>query len=68
MIQLGSRSYIIFSLGFYPHETAKANKIYLIETFSRARVGKYLFNMFPTRDGLNQGDVLSPLLFNFPFE
>ena len=40
----------------------------LIETYSRARVGKNLSETFPIRNGLKQGDVLSPLLFNFALE
>ena len=35
------------------------------ETYSRARVGKNLSDMFPIRNVLKQGDALSPLLFNF---
>jgi len=35
------------------------------ETYSRVRVGKNLSDMFPIRNGLKQGDALSPLLFNF---
>jgi len=38
-------------------------KICLNETYSRLRVGKYLPDMFPFRNGLKQGDTLS-LLFN----
>jgi hypothetical protein len=30
------------------------------------RVDKNLSDMFPIRNGLQQGDALSPLLFNFP--
>ena len=37
----------------------------LTETYSRVRVGKNLSEMFPIRNGLKQGDALSPLLFNF---
>ena len=37
----------------------------LTETYSRVRVGKNLSDMFPIRNGLKQGDALSPLLFNF---
>ena len=38
--------------------------MYLNETYSRVRVGKNLSDMFPIRNDLKQGDVLSPLLFN----
>ena len=31
-------------------------------------VGKNLSEMFPIRNGLKQGDALSPLLFNFALE
>jgi hypothetical protein len=37
----------------------------LTETYSRVQVGKDLSVMFPIRNGLKQGDVLSPWLFNF---
>ena len=36
----------------------------LTETYSKVRVGKNLSDMFPNRNGLKQGDALSPLLFN----
>jgi len=36
----------------------------LTETYSRVWVGKNLFDVFPIRNGLKQGDALSPLLFN----
>jgi hypothetical protein len=42
--------------------------MYLIEKYSRIRVGKNLSDMFPIRNGLKQRDVLSPLLFNFALE
>jgi hypothetical protein len=32
------------------------------------RVGKYLSDRFPIKNGLKQGDALSPLLFNFALE
>ena len=35
---------------------------------SRIRVGKHLCDMFPIRDGLKQGDALSPLLYNFALQ
>ena len=37
----------------------------LTETYSRVRLGKNLSDMFPVRNGLKQGDALSPLIFNF---
>ena len=40
----------------------------LTKTYSRARVGKNLSDMFPIRKGLKRGDALSPLLFNFALE
>jgi hypothetical protein len=40
----------------------------LTETYSRVREGKNLSEMFPIRNSLKQGDVLSPLLFNFALE
>ena len=38
------------------------------ETYSTVRVGKNLSDMFPIRNGLKQGDALSPLLFNFALQ
>jgi hypothetical protein len=40
----------------------------LNETYSRVRVGKHLFDTFPIKNGLKEGDALSPLLFNFALE
>jgi len=40
-------------------------KMCLNETYSRVQVGKNLPDMFPIRNGMKQGDTLSPLLFNF---
>ena len=37
-------------------------------TYSRVRIGKILSDLFPMRNGLKQGDALSPLLFNFALE
>ena len=36
----------------------------LSETYSRARVGRFLSDAFPIHCGLKQGDAFSPLLFN----
>jgi len=43
-------------------------KMCLTEAYSRVQVGKNLSNMFPIRNGLKQGDALSPLLLNFVLE
>ena len=43
-------------------------KICSTEIYSRVRVGKNLSDRFPIRNGLQQGDALSPLLFNFALE
>ena len=66
--QLGGTSCVIFSLSWYPHELGKANKICLRETYCTVRVARHLSDLFPIKRGLKQGDVLSPLLFNFALE
>ena len=38
------------------------------KTYSRARVGKHLSDMFSIKNGLKEGDALSPLFFNFVLE
>jgi len=43
----------------------KLIKTCLNETYCRFRVGKHQSNMFPIKNGLKQGDDLSPLFFNF---
>ena len=40
----------------------------LTETYSRVQIGKILSDMFLVRNGLKQGDALSPLLFTFALE
>jgi len=37
----------------------------LTETYSRVRAGKNLSGMFPIKNSLKQGDVLSPLILTF---
>ena len=51
-----------------PNKLVRLIKMCLAETYSRVRVGKNLCDMFPIRNGLKQGDALSPLLFNFTLE
>jgi hypothetical protein len=46
----------------------KLIETFLNETYSRVRVGKHLSDIFPIRNGLKQGDPLSPLLLNFALE
>ena len=43
-------------------------KMCLTEMYSRGRIGKNLSERFPIRNGLEGGDALSPLLFNFALE
>jgi hypothetical protein len=50
-----------------PMKLVRLIKMYLIETYSRVRVGKHLSDTFPIKNGLKQ-DALSPLLFNFALE
>jgi sorting nexin-29 len=40
----------------------------LNETYSKFHIGKLLSDKFPIQNGLKQGDVLLPLLFNFALE
>ena len=51
-----------------PLKLVRQIKMCLTENCIRVRVGKNLFDMFPIRNGLKQGDALSPLLFNFTLE
>jgi len=51
-----------------PMILVKLIKMCLSAKYSRAWVGKNLFDMFPVRNGLKQGDALSPLFFNFALE
>jgi hypothetical protein len=43
-------------------------KMCLNETYSKVHIGKHLSDSLPIQNGLKQGDVLSPLLFNFALE
>jgi len=51
-----------------PQKLERLIKMCLTEMYSTVRVGKNLTDMFPIRNGLKQGDALSPLLFNFALE
>jgi hypothetical protein len=43
-------------------------KMCLNDTYNRDGVDKHLSDMFPIRNGLKQGDVLTPLIFNLAIE
>ena len=45
-----------------PMKLVRLIKMCLTETYSIVRVGKNLSDVFPIRNGLKQGDALSPLL------
>jgi hypothetical protein len=42
--------------------------MYLNEIYSRVRVGKLLFDMFPVKNGVKQGDAVSFSLFIFALD
>jgi hypothetical protein len=60
--------YIILIQFGIPIELARLLKCVLTEKYSRGWGGKNLSDMFPVRNGLKQGDALSPFLFNFAEE
>jgi len=51
-----------------PMKLVRLVKVCLTETYSRVWVGKNLSHIFPVRNGLKQGNALSPLLFYFSLE
>jgi hypothetical protein len=59
---------IIIEFGISMKIVLRLITVCLNRTYSRARVGKYLSDMFPINNVLKQGDALSPLLFNFALE
>jgi hypothetical protein len=58
---------LIFELGI-PMKLLRLIKICLNENCSRVRVSKHSSDVFPVRNDLKQGDVLSSLLFNLAVE
>jgi len=51
-----------------PRKLVRLIKMSLTEIYSRVRVGKNVSDRFPIRIGFKQGDVVSPMLFNFALE
>jgi len=58
---------ILIEVGI-PMKLVRLTKMCVTEKYSRVRVGKNVPDMFPIRNGLKQGDALSPFLFNFALE
>jgi len=48
-----------------PVKLISLKKICLTDTYDRVRVGEHMSDMFPLKNVLKQGGVLSPLVFNF---
>jgi len=46
-----------------PRKLVRLIKMSLIETYSRVRVERNVSDRFPIRNGLKQGDALSPMFF-----
>jgi len=51
-----------------PRKVVMLIKMSQTETYSRVRVGKNVSDQFLIRNGLKQGDALTPMLFNFALE
>jgi len=58
---------ILIELGI-PRKLVRLITMSLTEIYSRVRVGKNVSDRFPIRNGLKQGDSLSPMIFNFTLE
>jgi hypothetical protein len=48
-----------------PMKLVRLIKMCLNETYSKVHISKCISDSFPIHIGLEQGDALSPLLFNF---
>jgi len=51
-----------------PMTMVKLIKVYLNETYIKGKAHKHLPDKFPTKNGLKEGDALTPLLLNFALE
>ena len=63
-LQTSRKLMILIEFGI-PMKLVRLINMCATETYSRVRVGKNLSDLFPIRNGLKQGDALSPLLFIF---
>jgi hypothetical protein len=52
----------------FPMKLVRLTKMCLNETYNGVSIGKHLSDILPIRNGLKQGDVLSPRLFNLALE
>ena len=60
--------YVIRTEFGVPMHLPRVMKMRLNETHSRVRVGICVSDVFPFKNGLKQGDALTPLLFNLAVE
>jgi hypothetical protein len=51
-----------------PMKVVRLTEMCLNETYRRVQVDKHLSDTFPIKNSLEQGDALSPLLFNFALD
>jgi sorting nexin-29 len=51
-----------------PMKLGRLIKMCLNQTHSKVHIGKHLSDSFPTQNNIQQGDALSPMLFNFALE
>jgi len=59
---------ILIRFGIPKKKMVPLVKMYLNDPISRVRIGNNMSDSFKIRNGLKQGDVLTPLLFNFALE
>jgi hypothetical protein len=50
-----------------PMKLIRLIKMCLHDPYNRVWIGRHLFDMFQIKNGLKQGDALSPLLFQLCF-
>jgi sorting nexin-29 len=67
MIQLRAKYYTTISFGI-PIKLVRLIEICLNKNCNKASMCKYLSEVFSIQNDLEQGDALSPLLFNFALE